>query len=140
MLSWASHELARASPDQVAKAIRRIVGAYPAGKPSDPDTYLETLTEIMAGHPGKYVEEVGRELPLSLKFMPAPAEVKEALQAKANKRKAIACRAQWLLDDLNRRGKEARREAEREEALKAMTPERRQQIAVGLALITSRIA
>lgn len=83
----------------------------------------------------KYPASIGRQvidpysgLPAELKFPPKIADIKGALESAMIKRRSIAHRAQWMLDERAKREAEAMRRAE----IDAVSPERKAQLAAEL--------
>ena len=62
----------------------RLVGCYPSGKPSDPESYLAALVAVLAEFPSEIVEQVtdpAQGIVRKVKFMPTIAEVFDACDA-----------------------------------------------------------
>lgn len=100
-------------PDAAVVYAETIVGFYPARQVFDPRIYISGLTAIFAAYPLDFVKRVCNPvtgLPGKQKFLPAPAEVKEALDAEAARRIRIQANARYVLQQA------AKREAEAKEA------------------------
>lgn len=90
---------------------------------TDVDMFSTALCALFAAYPkliGRQVIDPVKGLPGQLKFPPSIAEVKEALDEALVKRRTIAYRAQWMLDERKRRDAEASR--------KPVSAERRAQL------------
>ena len=109
------------SEREAAIAAKTMVGMYPARHVLDPETYSKTLTTIFMHYEADFVRRVidpVNGLPGSNKFLPAPAEVKEALEAEKQRRFGIRATAAWMLQE------HAKRQAEAEERARwSLSPE-----------------
>lgn len=95
-----------------AVAAKTMVGMYPSRHVIDPETYAKALKTIFMHYEADFVRRVidpVNGLPGSNKFLPAPAEVKEALEAEKQRRFGIRATAAWMLQE------HAKRQAEAEE-------------------------
>ena len=117
-------------------AAKAMVGMYPARHVNDPETYSKAIKTIFMHYEADFVRRVidpVNGLPSTNKFLPAPAEVKEALEAEKTRRFSIRATAAWMLEE------HKRRQAEEEERARwaHLSPEemerRRQQVADLLA-------
>jgi len=69
------------SAPEIGDGVKRLLGCYPAGKPSDPQVYVAAVTAVLAKYPNEIVREVTdpvRGLPSTCKFLPSIAELMEA--------------------------------------------------------------
>lgn len=97
---------------EAALAAKTMAGMYPARHVLDPETYSKAITTIFMHYEADFVRRVidpVNGLPGSNKFLPAPAEVKEALEAEKQRRFGIRATAAWMLQE------HAKRQAEAEE-------------------------
>ena len=117
-------------------AAKAMVGMYPARHVNDPETYSKAIKTIFMHYEADFVRRVidpVNGLPSTNKFLPAPAEVKEALEAEKTRRFSIRATAAWMLEE------HKRRQAEEEERARwaHLSPEemerRRAQVAELLA-------
>jgi hypothetical protein len=98
-------------PDESVKLARMLVGSYPKGDANDPEIYFGRLCELFAEFPASIGREVAREVPLTVKFLPRLQEVREALDERVIRRRAIKYRAEWMQRERKRRDDEAARDA-----------------------------
>lgn len=108
----------------------QLVNYYPAREVNDARSYIAALTALFAAFPRAFAKRVCDPvtgLPSRLKFLPTLAEVREALDAEATRRKRIAANAQYVLDQAAKRAAEAEEEA-RFNAKHPGAPERARQV------------
>lgn len=102
------------TPAEAATYAGQLVNYYPAREVNDARTYIAAMTAIMAAFPRDFVKRVCDPvtgLPSRLKFLPALAEVREALDAEANRRKRIEANARYVLEQAAKRQAEAEEKA-----------------------------
>lgn len=90
---------------------RRMIGGFRASDIVDPAVYVTIAAALFAEYPasiGRAALDPIKGLPVS-KYCPSPHEIKAALEDGITKRRAIAYRAQWMLDEHKRREEEASR-------------------------------
>lgn len=95
-----------AAPTDVAKLVRLLVGAYPAAKPQDPETYTDVMADILAGYPVRVGMEAVRQVVRTKIFPPAAAEIAEAcanIVARTRIALLTARRHRELRDEMARR-------------------------------------
>ena len=117
-----------ATDSEAIGLVRGLMALYRKADFEDPDIFSTALCALFAEYPasiGRQAIDPVRGLPSKLKFPPAIAEVKEALDAAMNRRRLIGHRAKWMLEERARR--EA--EAERQMVNAAVSPERKAQMA-----------
>jgi hypothetical protein len=128
----ATAEQPECSAPEASNLGRMLMGYFRRGDFNDPEMFALGLAATFAEFPltiGKQVVDPIKGLPSRLKFPPTIAEVREALDVALAKRRAIAYRAQWMLDERQRREDEERNRAE-------LSPERRAEIVARLAEMT----
>lgn len=107
------------------------MASYRKAEFDDPEFFLAGVCAVFAAYPqsiGRQVIDPLKGLPGRLKFPPHIADVKIALDEAMNRRRMIAYRAQWMLDERAKREAEAKRRAE----IDAVSPERKAQLAAAL--------
>lgn len=100
----------KASLNIAAEATTRLIGCYPSGKPSDPETYVAAVAAVLSEYPQEIIARVTDPrfgLARRLKFLPAVAEVADACEVEM-----VPFRRRW-------REEQRRREDEQERALRA---------------------
>lgn len=110
----------------------QLVNCYPAREVNDARTYIAAMTAMMAAFPRDFVKRVCdpvNGLPSRLKFLPALAEVREALDLEANRRKLIEANARYVLEQAAKRDAEALEQA-RWDAQRVPPEERARQVQV----------
>lgn len=127
--AMAGHD-AHCPPSEAATFAGQLVGYYPAREVNDARTYIAAMTALMAAFPRDFVKRVCNPvtgLPSRLKFLPTLAEVREALDAEANRRKRIEANARYVLDLAAKRAAEAE-EAARFAAQRPIAEKRAMQV------------
>ena len=84
----------------------RLIGFYPSRELNDATTYLAGVTALFAAYPEDFVKRVCDPvtgLPSRNKWLPSPAELKEALEAEKEKRDKILSNAKWTIIETERR-------------------------------------
>lgn len=90
-----------------------LVGLYPAREVNNAPVYIAGLQTLFEAYPRRFVRrvvDVVHGLPSKSKWLPTPAEVKEALEAEVLKRNNVVARARWTIAEFRRREDEAKRE------------------------------
>jgi len=103
----------KATNDEALNLARSLMALYRRADFIDVDVFSTAMCAVFADYPasiGRQAIDPVRGLPSRLKFPPSIAEIKEALDEGMIKRRAIAYRAQWMLDERKRRDEEAARE------------------------------
>lgn len=117
----ATVEQTPATPGEATQLVRTLMGQYRKTDFNDPDIFATALAANFADFPasiGRQVTDPTKGLAPTLKFPPSIAEVRGALSSALARRRGIAYRARWMIDERKRREEEAQRAAE-------MTPEYR---------------
>jgi hypothetical protein len=102
------------TPSEAAEAVGRLLGLYPGREITDPRTYTQGLTAMLAAYPKDFVKRVCNPvtgLPSRLKFLPTVADLHEALEAEKTRRDRIAAAAKYVIQQDEKRRKEAREAA-----------------------------
>ena len=120
--------------ENAARATAQLIGCYPSGKPSDPETYIAAIAAVLAEYPQEIVEQVtspSTGLARHLKFLPSVAEVSDACETAMQ-----PYRLRWR-DEFRRREREIERQNDLMNAPDAETEKR---IARGLAKLSMDLA
>lgn len=120
--------------DRASKYGKSIVGQYPKrGKEDfhDPAVFARSLTALLAEYSEPVVREVLKELPRRHRWMPAIADVQDALDERVSARKLIVIGARRQLKEHERRQAESEREA--------TVARDRDQVAKGMAELTASL-
>lgn len=99
---------------EAAQFARDLISLYPSRDLGNPDAYAAAVTTLFASHPRDFVKRVCNPvtgIPSRLKFFPVIADLAEALRAEADRRSRIAANARCVLDEAEKRRKEAEEEA-----------------------------
>jgi len=115
-LITATSEEANCDPKVAARMSRELMGCFRKVEFEDASRFSVTLASLF----GRYPEGIGRKvcdpingLPGRLRFPPSLAEVRDELELHMAKRRAIAYRARWMIEERERRESEEARLAER---------------------------
>lgn len=117
-----------ATGDEAINLARSLMALYRKADFVDADMFSTAMCAVFAAYPasiGRQAIDPLKGLPSRLKFPPSIAEAKEALDEAMNRRRLIAYRAKWMLDERDRRDAEARRQRE----IAAVSLERRIELA-----------
>jgi len=107
---------------EAAGFVRLIVGSYPRADVTDPEVYAAQVATLLTRYPLSIAREVAGELPLTSKWLPRVSEVRDALEARMTRRRAVVLKAQAMVREIERR----KREEEREARWRAIPKERRE--------------
>lgn len=72
--------MVKMTKQEAARLVRRMLGGFPSLNLHDPETYMATITAMLMGYSLKVGEQAIEKITATSKFVPAPAEVKEALE------------------------------------------------------------
>lgn len=102
------------APADAAAFAGQLVNYYPAREVNDAKAYIAAMAAMFAAFPRDFAKRVCNPvtgLPSRLKFLPTLAEVREALDTEAARRKLIVANARYVLDQAAKRAAEAEEEA-----------------------------
>lgn len=106
VIAAAERHSACPSPERAALLARTMIGVYRVNDVRDPDVYVTALAATLAEFPAFIAERTASPvhgLPSRLKFLPAIAEVREALQAEDSRQRLMVARARWMIQERERR-------------------------------------
>lgn len=109
----AAHERAqtRTAPDTATELAATLIGVYRRDDLHDPDVYIRAIAATLAEYPVHIAKRVASPvtgIPARMKFIPAVAEVREALDAEDRRQRNLAARAKWMIQERERRDADKR--------------------------------